>query len=358
MPRLLRDIIGLLPLFLLGLQGCVLDGRGPLLPDYDPNVAEPYTLPVPSNFPAPILPADNPLTVEGIALGRKLFYEELLSGDNTQSCASCHDQAFGFSDHGQQFSTGIDGVQGSTNAIALMNLAWMQAFAWNGREERLDSQALAEIEGVIEMHEDLSNAAAELQATPDYPEAFDAAFDESTITGDAILQALAQFGYTLISANSDYDKFTRGEPNQFSQAAFRGMEVFFSDRGECYRCHAPDLLTDYGYHNNGLDSTFTPANYGRANITGLPWDIGKYKTPGLRNVEVSAPYMHDGRFATLEEVVEHYNSGIRISSTLDPQIVKPGGLFLTNQEKSDLVVFLRSLTDQEFLADTLYSDPD
>jgi cytochrome c peroxidase len=358
MQRWIREMAGLLPLLWLGLHGCVLDGRGPLLPDYGLDVPEPYALQVPDNFPAPVLSADNPLTVEGIALGRKLFYEELLSGDNTQSCASCHAQAFGFSDHGQQFSTGIDGVQGSANAIALMNLAWMPGYGWDGREQVLDSMVLEEIRNVVGMHEDLAVAVAELQATADYPAAFEAAFGEATVTGDGILRALAQFGATLVSASSDYDKFRRGEPNQFSQAAFRGMDVFFSDRGECYRCHSADLLSDYAYHNNGLDSVFSVVNYGRANVTGLPWDIGRFKTPGLRNVEVSAPYMHDGRFATLEEVVEHYNSGIRVSATLDPEIVKPGGLFLTNQEKGDLVAFLRALTDDGFLGDSTFADPD
>jgi cytochrome c peroxidase len=343
-------------LALLMLSGCILDERGPL---WVRNTGTtPLELEVPRNFPPVSLPADNPLTEEGVALGRKLFYEELLSGDNTQSCASCHAQTFGFSDHGLQFSTGIDQIPGTANAIALMNLAWTNEYFWDGRAMGLENQALAQIESPIEMHDSLANAVAELQAAADYPEWFDAAFETTEITETLILRALAQFEYTLIAGNSEYDKFRRGEPNTFSQAAFRGMEVFFSDRGNCFQCHSTDLLSDYAYHNNGLDSTFTTANSGRANVTGNPADIGKFRTPGLRNVEVSAPYMHDGRFATLEEVVEHYNSGIRLSATLDPKIEKPSGLFLTNQEKSDLVVFLRSLTDQEFLADTAFSDPD
>ncbi|MFN8398021.1 MAG: cytochrome c peroxidase [Bacteroidia bacterium] len=335
--------------------GCIIDDAGPVW--IQDNAPTPLTLETPSNLPPITIPEDNPLTVEGVELGRHLFYEPMLSADNTQSCGTCHVQEFGFSDRGRQFSTGIDGLQGDKNAMAIINLGWAQEFFWDGRAAGMENQARLPVINPIEMHESWPNVVAKLQATTKYPAMFEAAFETDQITEDLVVKAIAQFERTMITGNSDYDKFTRGEQSSFSQAAYRGMQVFFTERGDCFHCHTVDLLTTFEYHNNGLDATFTSANIGRAAVTGRSSDTGKFKVPSLHNVEVSGPYMHDGRFATLEEVIEHYNSGIKRSPTLSPQIKKPDGLFLTEQEKSDLLAFLKSLTDHEFLTNPAFSDP-
>ena len=348
-------LIGCLLVLFASLTGCQIDGSEPPLVNF--GKATPLTIAVPKNLPPITIPPENPTTVQGVALGRKLFYEPMLSGDNTQSCGSCHAQAFAFSDNGKRFSTGIDGSIGNMNAMAIVNLAWANDFFWDGRSVGIENQARQPVINPIEMHETWPNAIAKLQATTTYPYLFQAAFGTDKITEDLAVNAIAQFERTMISGNSDYDKFMRGEPNGMTQAAYRGMQAFFTERGDCFHCHVEGLLADYDFHNNGLDATFNADNIGRAAVTGRSSDTGKFKTPTLRNVEFSGPYMHDGRFATLEEVVEHYNSGIKRSPTLDPKIKKPDGLFLTEQEKSDLVAFLKALSDPEFLANPSFADP-
>lgn len=342
---------------MLCLSSCILDDAGPL-GEVGLHQPTPFVLATPANLSPMTIPGDNPLTVEGVALGRKLFYEELLSGDNTQSCGSCHSQAVAFTDDGNRFSEGIDGQLGNMNAMALVNLGWSDEFFWDGRAMGMENQAREPVKNPIEMHDTWENAVAELQATAEYPALFRAAFGTDQITEDLVVKAIAQFERTLVSGNSTFDKFRRGEPNNFSQAAFRGMELFNTERGDCFHCHPLDLLTAKEFHNNGLDNVFNDDNKGRAAVTGRSSDIGKFKVPTLRNVEVTGPYMHDGRFATLEEVVEHYNSGVKWSPTVSANQVHPEGLFLTEQEKSDLVAFLKSLTDQEFLSNPAFSDPD
>jgi cytochrome c peroxidase len=352
---ILRRLVWVVAVPLLILPGCILDDGGPLQVGF--GQPTPLQLEVPDNLPPITISADNPTTVEGVALGRKLFYEKRLSGDNTQSCGSCHAQAFGFSDNGKRFSEGIDGNLGDMNAMAIMNLGWAQEFFWDGRTAGMEDQAREPVENPIEMHETWENAIAKLQATAEYPQLFKGAFGTDQITEDLAVKAIAQFERTLISGNSEYDKFYRGEPNAFGQAAFRGMQIFFTERGDCFHCHTIDLFSTFEYQNNGLDNVFDSTNIGRAGVTGRSSDTGKFKVPSLRNVEVSGPYMHDGRFATLEEVIEHYNSGIKRSPTLSLSIKNPDGLFLTEQEKSDLLAFLKSLTDREFLSNPAFSDP-
>jgi cytochrome c peroxidase len=353
--RMLKNIFacGMLLGFAL-LTSCQIEELEPLANNSGPT---PLVIKLPKNLPPITFPLDNPTTVEGVALGRQLFYEPMLSADNTQSCGSCHAQAFGFSDNGRRFSIGIDNQIGTMNAMAIMNLAWTNDFFWDGRTQGIENQAREPVKNPVEMHETWPNVVSKLQATATYPALFKKAFGSTLITEDLAVKAIAQFERTLISGNTDYDKFQRGEPNNLSAAAYRGMFIFFDERGDCFHCHTIDLLTDYDFHNNGLDAIFDSTNIGRAGVTGRSSDTGKFKTPGLRNVALTAPYMHDGRFATLEEVIEHYNSGIKYSPTLDPKIKKPNGLFLTNQEKSDLLEFLRSLTDQEFIANPAFADP-
>ena len=304
-------------------------------------------LEIPSNLPPMTVPDDNVMTYEGVDLGRRLFYDVRLSGDNAMSCGSCHHQNVGFADNSGTFSEGIDGQLGDIQAMPLVNLGWSEALFWDGRSIGLEDQAREPVKNPIEMHESWANALAELQADADYPRHFKATFGTDQITEDLVVKAIAQFERTMISANSEYDKFARRESNALSDAAKRGADLFFGERGDCFHCHSEGLLTDFDFHNNGLDSTLDNTNQGRA----------KVKTPGLHNVEVTAPYMHDGRFATLEEVVDHYSTGIRRSPTLSPKIKSPDGLYLTEQEKADLVAFLKSLTDREFLTDQRFADP-
>ena len=318
----------------------------------------PLTLDIPSNLPELTFPHDNPLTEEGVALGRRLFYDPILSGDSTQSCASCHRQKYAFSDSTTRFSTGIDGIVGNMNAMTIINPGWGTEFFWDGRAGSLELQAGMPVENPIEMHETWENNLVKLKRHPSYPEWFGLAFGDEEITRERAEKAIAQFERTFISANSLYDKFRRHEVDgNFNQSQFNGYIIFFTEKGDCFHCHSVGLLSDNLFHNNGLDSVLNADNMGYYKTTGDAADWGKFKTPSLRNIALSAPYMHDGRFATLEEVVEHYNSGVHKTNTLDPLIKKPDGLFLSDQEKTDLVNFLHTLTDSTFLKNPDLGNP-
>lgn len=322
---------------------------------YNPT---PYTFETPAGFPQPMLPDDNPLTVEGIALGRKLFYETRLSGNNTQSCASCHNQALAFTDNGKRYSTGINNVEGNRNAQPLINLAFNLHFFWDGRAPSLEKQALQPVTNPIEMHETWPKAVAKLKQDPNYGSEFFKAFGTKAFDSTHVAKALAQFMRTMVSSNSRLDKKLRYEIN-LSSSELNGLVIFMTERGDCFHCHNIDggrLLTDNQFHNNGLDSVFTDP--GRAAITGSSSDMGKFLTPTLRNIALTAPYMHDGRFQTLEEVVEHYNSGGKPSATVDPLMKHVGtGLNLSTQEKADLVAFLKTFTDSSFISNPAFSSP-
>jgi cytochrome c peroxidase len=345
---------------ILLISSCQKDKRVVTLPPS--HAPTPYNLETPLGFIDPAIPTDNPMTVEGIRLGRRLFYDVRLSGDNTMSCATCHLQDHAFSDP-NRFSTGIDGIEGTFNAPPIMNLAWQDFFFWDGRSGSLEAQALLPIEDPIEMHEDLSNAIAKLEADELYPQLFKDAFGSEEITGDAIGKAIAQFERKMVSANSKYDKFRRGEAT-FTDLEAEGFALFNNETGDCFHCHG-DVTTAgifgaYGaiqFSNNGLDSTLRP-NSGREAVTGNPNDRAKFKIPSLRNVEFSAPYMHDGRFFTLEQVVEHYNMGGHPTSTIDPNMKAMGvGRNWSLRQKQALVAFMKTLSDTEFLTDTTLSDP-
>lgn len=326
---------------------------------YDPT---PYVLKLPQGFgwkPFPI-PANNPLTIAGVELGKKLFNEKLLSANNTQSCATCHKPEFAFSDFGNQFSIGITGEIGTRNAPALFNLPWADLYNqsghryfWDGGKGDLEQQAIGPIVNPIEMASDLKDVVRKLQAHPEYPGLFKRAFGSDSITSSKIAMALAQFERTLISSNSPFDKAERRE-RQRTQSEYRGMLLFNSEGGgDCFHCHgnlSSPYFTNFMFHNTGLDESIKDSGLYR--ITGNPADIGKFKTPSLRNLVFTAPYMHDGRFKTIEEVIEFYNSGAKFSPTLDPNISKhmnEGGLNLTSQEKEDLLNFLISLSDSAFI---------
>lgn len=319
---------------------------------YDPT---PYELAIPQQFPPMDIPADNPLTVKGVDLGKMLFYDPILSGDGTQSCASCHAQGFGFTDKNLKFSVGIDGIAGNRNSMPLINVGWATSLFWDGRAGTLEAQAFGPVVNPIEMHNTWSRAVSSLQAHPDYPKRFEAAFGTDQVDSTLVVKAIAQFERTLISANSRYDKRLRGEQN-LTVAQRRGEEIFFSERGDCFHCHGNVLFTDNLFHNNGLDSVFTDLGLGA--ITGNPNDYGKFKTPTLRNLLFTAPYMHDGRFQTLEEVIEFYTTGLKFSPTIDPLMTKVNGRAdLTEQDKSDLIEFLKAITDSSFVSNPEFASP-
>lgn len=319
----------------------------------------PYTLS--QYLQAPNIPSDNPLTVEGVELGRKLFYEKKLSGDNTQNCASCHKQENAFTDP-DQFSTGIDGIQGNRNGMPLYNMAWnlQDEFFWDGRSRTIENQAFGPVVNPIEMHEIWPNAVAKLQADALYPKLFKVVFGSDLIDSNMVVKAIAQFERTLISGNAKFDKYLRGE-SQLTPSELSGYNIFMDESGgDCFHCHGDPynpLWTDNLYHNNGLDAIFS--DLGRGAVTGNPADNGLFKTPSLRNLIYTAPYMHDGRFETLDEVINHYSVGLQYSTTLDPLMknVNTGGVQLNPQDRLDLKAFLLTLTDEDFINNPNFSDP-
>lgn len=310
----------------------------------------------------PHVPANNPQTIEGISLGRELFYEKLLSGDGTQACASCHFAENSFVDP-DRFSTGITGAVGDRNSMPIYNLAWNfeNKFFWDGRAIGIEGQALGPVENPIEMNNTWPNAVATLQASSTYPDLFAQAFGTSTITKELVTKAIAQFERTMISGNSRFDQYLLGNTNALTQTEINGFNVFMDeDRGDCFHCHGSDanpLWTDNIFHNNGLDTTFE--DIGLGDTTGDPLDNGKFKSPSLRNLAYTAPYMHDGRFETLDEVINHYSEGLVYSETIDPLMknIAQGGAQLSEQDKVELKAFLLSLSEPGFTTNPDFHDP-
>ena len=313
--------------------------------EYNPNFT---SLNVPNRFPQPNIPSNNPLSEEGITLGKKLFYDPILSGNNTISCADCHFQSNGFSDP-SKFSIGLNGIVGHVNASALINPAWNTSQFWDGRVTTLEQQAFLPVTSRIEMHSPSWNFVTQkLMNNTEYLSLFKKAFDTDIIDSNHVVKAIAQFERTLISAQSKFDKFLDYKA-ALTPSELRGKEIFTTEKGDCFHCHSYPLFTSNSFHNNGLDTEENMHN-GRFNVTKDPNDKGKFKSPTLRNVELTAPYMHDGRFETLEEVIEHYNFGGHNSSTIDPLMKKVGiGLGLNAQDKIDLINFLKTLTDTSFI---------
>ncbi|HET8860044.1 cytochrome-c peroxidase [Marivirga sp.] len=321
------------------------------------------------------IPEDNPITSKGFELGRMLFYEKKLSGDNSMSCGSCHEQNKAFTD-GKAFSTGINGQNGEVSSMSLVNLLWAEKFTWNGKVQSVEEQSIEPIRNPIELHENFEDAIKKLEEAG-YERLFQEAFETTKITEDLIAKALAQFQRALISSNSKYDQYLRGEYEPTSSEK-RGEQLFFTHPipgqlrgGNCGDCHLGPLtsgaIDDFqGFHNNGLDSDEN-MDEGLMSVTGNSADKGRFKTPSLRNIALTAPYMHDGRFQSLEEVIEHYDNGIHQSSTLDILIIEGSNenqaagdrpqLFLTDQEKEDILAFLHMLTDQVFINNPKFSNP-
>ncbi|HHG84435.1 MAG TPA: cytochrome-c peroxidase [Bacteroidetes bacterium] len=336
------------------LTGCLADE--PLYYGFNGSGPTPYNLEIPSNFPGMVIPADNPMTVEGVRLGRRLFYEPMLSADGTQSCSSCHDQAHAFSDT-TQYSLGIDGGFGDKNAMAVINLGWSQEFFWNGREVGLEDHALQPVINPVEMHNSWGSVEIFLNSDTTYQRMFREAFGVDEITQRHAVKAIAQFERTMISGNSRYDQYMRGNQSVLTTLERQGLDLFFTEKAECFHCHTEILMMDNQYHNNGLDMNFPEVNWGRFAVTGDSSHLGMFRTPTLRNIELTGPYMHDGRFETIEEVIEHYSSQIKITETVNPLLRRPGGLGLDPSEKVALAAFLRTLTDTTFTNNPAFSDP-
>jgi cytochrome c peroxidase len=322
------------------------------------------------------LPPDNPLTQEAVELGRRLFYDPILSADNTVSCSTCHLQRLAFTD-GKRTGVGISGEPLAFNSMSLTNLMWgPRRFFWNGRATTLEEQALIPIQHPDEMAQDLDELVDELSADSLYPGLFKAAYGR--IDASSIASALATFERTLVSANSRYDQYLRGEIGLTEQEEL-GRKLFMAHpdtkaalRGaNCIDCHSQFLTSGFntrfdGFINNGLDAE-VDLPPGLQEVTGKPEHRGQFKVPTLRNIALTAPYMHDGRFATLEEVMDHYNDGIRVSSTLSPLILEASNLEvagdfgvslnLSQEETAAVIAFLHTLTDEDFVTDERFSSP-
>lgn len=304
----------------------------------------------PAHFPPVIYNfRNNPLTARGFALGRKLFYDPRLSLDGTVSCGSCHAQVHAFADHGMAKSTGINGLTGTRNAPALANLAWYPTFMWDGGINHLEIMPLAPLTDSLEMGETLPRLIEKLQEDREYPALFSKVFGAEKITDQQLFYALAQFTGMMVSADAKYDRYVNGAA-AFTETEEAGLVLF---RSHCNSCHTAPLFTDFSFRNNGLDTVFKDP--GRSRITGQESDKGKFRVPSLRNVTLTYPYMHDGRFYTLGQVLDHYTTGIRHSATMDPSLQK--GIALTPEEKQQLLAFLSTLTDYTYLSDKRFSTP-
>ena len=330
---------------------------------YDPT---PYALEI-GNMPVPILPADNILTKTGVHLGRMLFYEKALSKDGSISCADCHQQKDMFADI-RTVSEGVDGKFGKRQAMVVFNLAWhSRGLFWDGRVKTLREQALHPIQDSLEMNESLENVINKLSGMQLYRDQFTKAFGTPDITAERIGLAIEQFEISIISSQSKYDLFQQGLAT-LSEAEERGRVLFFANAdpstgkkgGECVHCHGGPIFANDFFVNNGLDREADFTDLGRFNLTGLATDRAVFKVPTLRNIALTAPYMHDGRFGTLEEVIEHYNTGVKQSSTVHHTMqnnLQHGGLQLSAQDKTDLIAFLHTLTDETLLTDERYESP-
>jgi cytochrome c peroxidase len=312
--------------------------RAPLPKDSLPAHLALDTIPDGLDAKRPI-PKDNPLTEAKVRLGRKLFFDPILSADATVACASCHQPEHGFAGPGR-FAVGARSQIGSRNAPTLLNRAYGTAFFWDGRETTLEGQALHPIASPTEMGSSVAQAVERLQAHREYPALFREAFSEGVTAGN-LAKALASFERVLLTGNSRVDRFRAGDLQALNASERHGLWLYES-RGRCWRCHTGPNFTDEDFHNTGVSWGKTPADLGRYTVTKKDPDRGRFKTPTLRGLALTAPYMHDGSLATLEEVVEFYSRGGQKNVYLDPAI---GPLELSKTDVADLVAFLKALSD-------------
>lgn len=327
----------------------------------------------PSNFSTPVYDfSKNPVTEDGFQLGRTLFYDGMLSRDGTISCGECHRQEYAFTHHQHDISHGIEDRIGERNAPAIQNVAWMKEFFWDGGVHDLDLFSIAPIQNPVEMDETMTNVINKLKKSDKYPLLFEKAFGSKEITTERFLKALSQFMLVLTSSNSKYDKYIRKEAGGTLTAdELEGMNIF---NQKCSSCHAGELFTSQTYHNNGLvletkrqvyiqesDKVIvkTLKDEGRYRITQNPADLYKFKVPSLRNVAVTRPYMHDGRFWTLEDVLNHYADNMVDNGYVDAAFRQQNGkvgIPLTDNEKQKILAFLNTLTDKSLLLNPKFSE--
>ncbi|HYF33415.1 MAG TPA: cytochrome c peroxidase [Chitinophagaceae bacterium] len=339
-------IISLLAFVVLGAmlaESCRKSGGGG-------NVTTPMDFSVPAGFPKPLHDfTANPITKEGFELGKRLFFDGKLSKDGNFPCASCHQQFAAFATYEHDFSHGFNNQFTTRNAPGLFNLAWHGSFHWDGGINHLEVQPLAPITAPNEMAEDMNNIIEKLKQDDQYKVMFRSAFGTDEINSQRILKSLSQFMLMMVSGNSKYDKMKRGEAT-FNSAEQAGYQTF---QAKCASCHAEPLFSDFSYRNNGLPVNTFLKDYGRMRITNKASDSLKFKVPSLRNIYETYPYMHDGRFWNLTQVLDHYTTGIQNSSTLDPLLQNK--LPLTATEKFNLIYFLGTLSDTSFTKDKRFA---
>jgi cytochrome c peroxidase len=310
----------------------------------------------PTNFPTPEYRFEaNTLTNQGFELGRKLFYDTRLSADKSVSCGSCHQQFAGFAQLDHTVSHGVNNCLGKRNAPVLFNLAWQKEFFWDGGAKNLEIVPINAVNDPCEMGTSLTTIVSFLNTTTPYPTLFAAAFGTETATSQLFLKALAQFMAPMISAESKYDLVKR-EPAkyQFNDQELIGYQLF---KDKCSTCHQEPLFINLSYRSNGLD--INSVDEGRKIITGLATDFGRFRVPTLRNIELSAPYMHDGRFNTLNKVLDHYSNGVQAAANLDAILINGStrGIPLSTIQKEQLIKFLKTLTDEKFTQNKIFSEP-
>jgi cytochrome c peroxidase len=326
----------------------------------------PVTLKQPQGYPKMDIPTDNPITTEGVELGRRLFYDPILSRDSSISCSSCHLPQGSFTDN-KALSKGVDGILGDRSAMSLENIGFVKnGLFWDGRVKTLEEQALLPVEDPIEMHHIWEKVEQILRGHKDYPTRFRKAFGMKTkgeITKTHVVKALAQFERTLISGNSKVDKILRRE-DVFTDDELNGYLLFFNDDpkkdAQCGHCHGAPFYGANEFFNNGLDSVKTLNDFkdlGLGKVTGKLFDKGKFRVPSLRNIEFTAPYMHDGRFKTLDEVMNHYASGGHLADNISPFIPLIKDIKMTAKQKSDIITFMKTLSDTSFINNPAFKNP-
>lgn len=338
---IVHSLLSALLLLSLLLIGCGGEENGP---QPDPVVV---AIPIPAGFPPMPTPSNNQFTAERIALGKRLFYDKQISRTREVSCGSCHLADNAFADP-QATSLGVEGRRGDRNAPALVNLAWNTSFFWDGGVPTLEQQALAPILNPLEMDMTMTEVVARINADPTYPVEFRAAYG-SDPSPEYVTKAIALFVRTLVSGNSRYDRFNRGDLSALTMQERQGMTMFFDERGDCFHCHVGFNLTNNGFANNGMFTSYPDS--GRARVTENPRDRGRFKVPTLRNIALTGPYMHDGSIATLQEVLDRYNRGGLGHPNTDPQIHP---LNLSQGQIDAIIAFLGTLTDDEFVHNPAY----
>lgn len=323
----------------------------------DVPVNTPLVFNKPSNFPSVAYDfQNNPPTKYGFELGKKLFYDGRLASDGAVSCGFCHIQENAFTHHGHTVSEGVNNQIGKRNTPPIQNMAFQTFFMWDGAANHLDLQPMIPFTSPIEMNGNFDTALNMMRNDAQYKRLFELAFADKQINSENMLKAIGQFMAMAVSANSRFDKYKRNEPGgTLTQEELDGYAIFNS---KCTSCHASDIFTDNSFRNNGLSINPSVNDIGRYRVTLLNEDKYKFKVPSLRNIEVTAPYMHDGRFATLDAVLNHYSSGVTATQNLDPLFNAGGtlGIPLIDVEKTKIIAFLKTLTDNQFLTDKRFSE--